>query len=335
MQAAATDAAVLDRPVRAAPARLSVRLRSITYLAEQIRGFEFVALDGGPLPPFTAGAHIDVHLPGGWIRQYSLCNDPAQRHRYIVAVLRDAQGRGGSIAMHDQLHAGSIVEISLPRNHFSLSERAERYLFVAGGIGITPIMSMLAAARALGKPFHLYYGTRSPERTAFLDELRPLVECGQATLHHDGGHASNGLDLRRLLAPYVPGTHLYYCGPSGFLDAVADAAAGWPAQAVHCERFSAPSTQGTEDAAGAFDVALARSGLHFTVAPGQSIVDVLRAHGVAVDVSCEQGYCGTCMTRYLGGHPIHRDSVLDDDDRREFVMICCCRAKDSTLVLDM
>lgn len=322
-------------PEKATSGRLEVRLRSIIHLAEDIRGFEFVDPAGHPLPPFTAGAHLDVHLPGGLIRQYSLCNDPAETHRYMVAVLRDGKGRGGSRAMHDQLKAGDRLAISAPRNHFELARGAGHHLFLAGGIGITPIMAMIAAVRARGESFHLYYCTRSPERTAFLPELRPLLASGQATVHHDGGDPANGLDLGLVLSRYRPGSHLYYCGPAGFLDAVERAASAWPAAARHCERFSAPAARPAQaEPDMPFQVELAGTGMRFQVPPGKTVVDVLEAHGIPVDVSCRSGYCGTCMTRYLEGEPVHRDSVLDEEDRREFVMICCCRAK-NTLVLDL
>jgi ferredoxin-NADP reductase len=317
---------------------LQVRVRSITYLAEDIRSFELVAPDGSALPPFSAGSHVDVKLPGGLIRQYSLCNDPAETHRYVVAALRDGKGRGGSIAMHDQLRAGSEISISRPRNHFPLAEAADHHVLVAGGIGITPMMSMIAVLRARRQNFHLYYSTRSPQRTAFLAELQPLVASGQASLHHDGGDPSRGLDFQKLFERQRPGAHIYYCGPAGFMDAMEAATAQWPQEAVHFERFSAPATAPSGDAAEAqhsFDIKLARSGGTFTVAPGETIVQVLGRNGIEVDVSCQEGYCGTCMTRYLDGQPMHRDSVLDQSDRESFVMICCARAKSGCLVLDL
>ncbi|WP_293029762.1 PDR/VanB family oxidoreductase [Pandoraea sp.] len=333
-----TAAAVREQPAQHGNAKLSVMLRTVVYLADDICSFEFVCPHGRSLPAFSAGAHIDIHLPGGIIRQYSLCNDPAERHRYVVAVLRDPRGRGGSLAMHEQLHPGAIVTISMPRNHFPLAAHASSYVFLAGGIGITPIMSMVAEARAAGKPFHLYYCTRTPQRTAFLRELRPLVEAGVALVHHDYGEVAAGLDLKRLLCDYPAGAHLYYCGPTGFLDAVEQAASGWPAQAVHCERFCAPASScAADDPEGdaPFEVELAKSGKRLTVAAGQTIADALVANGVEVDVSCRQGYCGTCMTRYLAGQPLHRDTVLDDEDREDFIMICCSRARGQSLVLDL
>jgi ferredoxin-NADP reductase len=324
--------------------RLDVRLQSITALADGINAFEFVSAAGGPLPSFTAGAHIDVHLSGGVIRQYSLCNSPHERHRYVVAVLREAQGRGGSIAMHDELRVGQTLSISQPRNHFALATGAQSHVFIAGGIGITPVMAMLAEVRRRGEAFHLYYCARTAQRAAFLDELKPLVESGEASLHFDNGDPRNGLDLVSTLAGHAPGAHLYYCGPGPLMDAIEAASGHWPSGTRHCERFSASaaaSARQADPAGGAgdedvpFEVELRRSQKTFTVQRGESIVDVLRGQGVEVDTSCCEGYCGTCMTRYLAGEPIHRDTVLDDEDREEFVMICCARAKSPTLVLDI
>lgn len=338
----ATVSATIDgAPVAAtaspvSPAKLQLQLRAITCLADDICSFEFVDPQHKPLPQFTAGAHIDVHLPDGVIRQYSLCNDPTETHRYVVAVLRDPNGRGGSVAMHDTLRAGMLVTVSAPRNHFELSDDAARYLFIGGGIGITPLMSMIAEVRARGQDFHLVYCTRSPQRTAFLRELQPLIASGHVTLHHDHGDPKQGVDLAALLRDATPGTHVYYCGPNGFLDAIDRAVQHWPKGTTHCERFSAPAGEAIDTSADTpFEVELKRSGKTFTVPPGQSIVHVMQAHGMDIDVSCEEGYCGTCMTRYLDGEPIHRDSVLDEEDREEFVMICCSRAKSKKLVLDI
>ncbi|SAL00536.1 ferredoxin-NADPH reductase [Caballeronia calidae] len=341
MEAVLTREEAVVRPDGDQRKTLDVTLKSITSLAENINAFEFVSLDGNALPAFSAGSHVDVHLPGATIRQYSLCNSPNERHRYVVAVLRDPAGRGGSVAMHDTLRAGQKIVISPPRNHFALAEPARKHLFIAGGIGITPIMAMLAQVQRRGEVFHLYYCARTPERAAFLDRLTPLVEKGLVSLHFDEGDPKKGLDLASTLAKQGEGTHLYYCGPGPFMDAIEAASAHWLASTRHCERFSAsgavaPSSP-VDGRAGdtPFDVELRRSGKRCTVQPGESIIEVLRAHDVAVDTSCCEGYCGTCMTRYLAGEPLHRDTVLDDEDREEFVMICCSRSKSPTLVLDL
>lgn len=344
MEAVLMREEALARPDGERITKLEVTLRSITSLAENINAFEFVSLDGRPLPAFSAGSHVDVHLSGGTIRQYSLCNSPDERDRYVVAVLRDPAGRGGSVAMHDTLRAGQRLVISTPRNHFALAQSARKHLFIAGGIGITPIMAMLDEVQRRGDHFHLYYCARTPQRAAFLDRVKPLVEKGLVSLHFDDGDPDQGLDLASTLETRPDGTHLYYCGPGRFMDAIEAASAHWPAGSRHCERFSASGAKAPASAGAAnderasetpFEVELRRSAKRCTVQPGESIVDVLRAHGIDVDTSCCEGYCGTCMTRYLAGEPLHRDTVLDDEDRQEFVMICCSRSKGPTLVLDL
>lgn len=317
--------------------KLSVRVRSVTWLAEDILSFELVDPDRKALPPFSAGSHIDVHLPGGLIRQYSLCNDPSETHRYVFAALRDRNGRGGSVAVH-ALSAGSRITVSRPRNRFALAEKVTAHVFAAGGIGITPIMSMVTSAMARGEPFHLYYCTRSLERTAFLDELKPLIASGRVTLHHDDGDPARSFDFQQVLARQQPGAHLYYCGPSGFMSAVEGACLHWLPESVHCERFNAPPPQAVAsegESESAFDVKLARTGEVFTIPTGRTIVEVLHENGIDIDVSCQEGYCGTCMTRYLEGEPLHRDTVLDEEDRKEFVMVCCARSREGCLVLDI
>jgi ferredoxin-NADP reductase len=317
---------------------INARIHAIDDLADGIKAFEFVRASGGSLPAFSAGSHIDVHLPGGLIRQYSLCNSATERHRYVVAVLRDPSGRGGSIAMHDMLEIGDLVTISLPRNHFPLAAAARQHTFIAGGIGITPIMAMVDHVRRRGEPFHLYYCARTPERAAFVEQLQPLVDGGMASLHYDYGKPEYGLDLSKALASRQEGTHLYYCGPAGLLDAIEKASTHWPRESRHCERFAASESTPVDDASAPdrpFDIELRRTRATFTVNPGETIVQVLRSHGVEIETSCCEGYCGTCMTRYISGEPNHRDSVLDEEDREEFIMICCSRSKSAALVLDI
>lgn len=319
-----------DNPMRVVVSR-------VRELVVGIRAYEFTRPDGATLPAFSAGAHIDVHLPGGLVRQYSLCNPSTDVNRYVIAVLREENGRGGSKAMHDDVHEGSELLISHPRNNFALARDAERYLFIAGGIGITPILPMLAEVQALGKEFRLYFCTRNRARTPFLEELTPLVSERRAVLHHDEGDINKALDLAAVLREREPDSHLYYCGPTGLMDAIAKQSAHWPQGTVHFERFSASadSQAPLQDGDSPFEVEIASTGEVFPIPADQTIVEVLRENGIDVDVSCEEGYCGTCMTRYTGGEPLHRDSVLDEEDRREFVMICCARSRGGRLVLDI
>jgi ferredoxin-NADP reductase len=312
-----------------------LRVRSIIWLADRINGYELVDPNGHDLPRFTAGAHIDVQLTNGLVRQYSLCNDPAERRRYLIAVLRENESRGGSWHLHDTVRTGDLVEVSVPRNNFPLAEEAERHLLLAGGIGIAPIMAMIATLKTRRAEFLVHYCTRSPEITAFRDELFLPAAEGRVQFHHDGGDPSRGLDIAAALAAPTPGTHLYYCGPPSMMAAAKAAAASWPAGTVHCEYF-VPSPEMRRQAADRpFRVRLARSGGDYEVPVGDSIVGVLRQHGVRVNTSCELGYCGACLTRYLAGEPDHRDQVLDAEGQKRWVMICCARAKSPVLELDL
>ena len=215
-----------------------LRVRSITYLAARINGYELVDPDGQDLPPFTAGAHISVQLAEGVVRDFSLWNDPAERTRYCIAVLRE--GRASS-QLHEGARVGTLVAASVPRNNFPLAPEAERHLLIAGGIGITPIMAMIAELRRLRAKFHAHYCTRSPEETAFLDDLAVLAALGRVQFHHDGGYPANGLDITATLREWRPGTHLYCCGPAGMMAAAATASAHWPVGTVHFEFFAGPN----------------------------------------------------------------------------------------------
>jgi vanillate O-demethylase ferredoxin subunit len=216
-----------------------LRIRSITYLAQRINGYELVDRDERDLPPFSAGAHIAVRVGDGPVRDFSLWNDPAERSHYCIAVLREPEGRG-SREWHEEVRVGDIVEASTPRNNFPLADDAERYLLIAGGIGITPIMSMIAELRRRRAEFRLHYCTRSPEETAFLDELAVLAAQDRVRFHHDGGDPAKGLDIAALLREYQPGTHVYYCGPAGMMASAEVASEHWPPGTVHCEYFAGP-----------------------------------------------------------------------------------------------
>jgi ferredoxin-NADP reductase len=215
-----------------------LRIRSITYLATRINSYELVDPAGQDLPRFTAGSHISVRLSEEIVRDFSLWNDPAERTRYCVAVLREGPG---SERLHGEARVGNLVATSVPRNNFPLAAKAERHLLIAGGIGITPIMAMIAELRRRRAEFHLHYCTRSPEETAFLDDLAVLAAQGRVQFHHDGGDPANGLDIAATLRDCRPGTHLYYCGPAGMMAAAAAASAHWPAGSVHFEFFAGPN----------------------------------------------------------------------------------------------
>jgi vanillate monooxygenase ferredoxin subunit len=313
-----------------------VRLARKSHETQDICSFELVAADGGALAPFSAGAHIDVHLDGGLVRPYSLCNDPRETHRYLIAVLREPASRGGSIAMH-ALRKGQEIEISEPRNHFGLARDAQAHLLLAGGIGITPILAMAEQLAAEGAAFQVHYCTRSVDRTAFMQRLRATEFAPRVQFHHDDGPAAQKLDIAALVERPWPGKHLYVCGPAGFMEAVLTAArsSGWVESSLHREYFAGAAT--TTDDDGAFDVQLASSGALIRVAADQSVVAALAAAGVQVPVSCEQGVCGTCVTRVLDGTPEHRDLFLTDAEhaRGDCFTPCCSRALSPRLVLDL
>ena len=216
-----------------------LRVRSITHLAQLINGYELADRDERALPDFTAGAHISVRVGDGPARDFSLWNDPAEHEHYCIAVLREPEGQG-SREWHERVRAGDIVEASMPRNNFPLADEAAHHLLIAGGIGITPIMAMIAELRRRRASFLLHYCTRSPEETAFLDDLTILAAQGRVQFHHDGGDPAKGLDLAAVLSEYKHGTHLYYCGPAGMMRAAEAASKNWPPGTVHCEYFAGP-----------------------------------------------------------------------------------------------
>ncbi|MFP2927361.1 PDR/VanB family oxidoreductase [Pyxidicoccus sp. 3LG] len=319
---------------------LRVRVAGIGREAEDILSYELVAEDGGALPPFEAGAHLDVRVPdpGDYVRSYSLCNDPDETHRYVIAVHRDSRGRGGSRAMHERVHVGDVLEVSPPTNNFPLLF-ARSYVLVAGGIGITPMLSMVRMLERTGASYTLHYCARTPERTAFHELLSSGPFANRVRFYFDGGDPTKGLDVKTLLATRGPGARLYCCGPAGLMKAVRDAATHhrWPWEKVHFESFTA---EGAGAASGQvdtdFEVAIRSTGQVLRVPPGQSVLNVLRSNGLRVPSDCEAGTCGTCVTRVCEGQPEHRDTFFQQEpagDKR--MLICVSRARSKRLVLDL
>lgn len=312
---------------------LKVRIERRDNEAEGICSYELVSVDGAPLPAFSAGAHIDVHIAPGLVRQYSLCNSPSERHRYVIGVLRDPASRGGSQAMHEQIRAGAALTISAPRNHFPLVD-APRSVLLAGGIGITPLLSMAETLSAQGAQFELHYCTRSPERTAFRDRILSAPYAPQVRFHHD---SVKPLDLPALLAGLPRDTHIYFCGPAGFINHVQATAAlvNWPESQLHLEYFGAAPVESDGDLP--FEVKLKSSGKCYTIPPGRTVLRVLSDAGVFVPASCEQGVCGTCLTRVLDGVPDHRDLYLTESEQaaNDLFAPCCSRSRSATLLLDL
>lgn len=316
---------------------LTVTVARKTVEAEGICSFELVAADGRPLPAFSAGSHVDVQVPGGLTRQYSLCNDPAESHRYLIAVLDDPASRGGSRAMHAQVEPGDALVISAPKNHFALAHEAKAHLLLAGGIGVTPILCMAERLAQVGGDFRMHYCTRSAARTAFRQRIADSAFAQRVHHHYDDGASAQRLDIPALLSAPEPGVHLYVCGPKGFMDAVLGSARaqGWPEVQLHFEFFSAEVGPAADDEG--FEVQLASSGRVVAVPRDKTVVQALAAAGVEVQTSCEQGICGTCLTRVLEGVPEHKDLYLTPEEQaaNDVFTPCCSRAKSARLVLDL
>ncbi len=311
----------------------TLRIREKAEIAAGIFRFELARADGGDLPEFTAGAHVEVLAPNGLVKKYSLCNDPAETNRYEIAVKREDNGAGGSLSLARDARAGDAISVGIPRNDFPLAANVRDFLFIAGGIGVTPILSMMRHLKSSGGgTARLYYLTRAPEMTAFRDELKAEFG-GQVVFHHDGGDPARALDLWPILEK-PRGRHLYCCGPRPLMEAVRDMSGHWSSAAVHFEDFGATKpAHKPEDTS--FRVRLARSGETFEIPANVSILDVLRAEGKPVSSSCESGTCGTCRTRLLSGEAEHRDLVLTAAEHATNIMICVSRAKSGELVLDL
>jgi ferredoxin-NADP reductase len=308
-----------------------VRVETKRQIAEGVVELRLREVGDHPLPPWAPGAHIDLLLDGAPTRQYSLCGETADHHVWRVGVLRDPNGRGGSQYVHDQLRQGDTVRVRGPRNNFPLVS-SPRYLFIAGGIGITPILPMIAAADAAGADWRLVYGGRQRASMAFLDALAAHGERVSVRPQDETGL----LDLDTLLGSPQPDTLVYCCGPEPLLAAVEERCASWPPRSLHVERFAAkPLTEPV--LSGAFEVELAQSELTLTVPPDRSVLSVVEEAGVGVLYSCSEGTCGTCEVPVLDGEPDHRDSVLNDDERQanDCMMICVSRSRTPRLVLDL
>jgi vanillate O-demethylase ferredoxin subunit len=295
--------------------------------------------EGRDLPPFSAGSHIDIEVAPGLVRQYSLCNKPHERNRYVIGVLRDAASRGGSSGIFENFHVGTDVKISEPRNHFALEPKASRILLFAGGIGITPILCMAYRLSETHVPFVLHYSAKSRARAAFLDQIAGTSLADRTHLYFSDGPAEQKLNVAAALAAPDPEAHIYVCGPAGYIDKVLSEArqAGWTEANLHREFFLPPETDNATQTAGAFQVRLASTGQVFDVPPEKSIATVLLDAGIEIPVSCESGVCGSCITRLLEGTPDHRDFYFTDAEKvkNDQFTPCCSRALTPLLVLDL
>jgi vanillate O-demethylase ferredoxin subunit len=310
-----------------------MQVKRISFEAQGVLGFELRPVNTQPLPAFTAGAHVDLHLQNGSIRSYSLLNPQTESHRYLIAVNRDAASRGGSKYLHENIRPGDVLTVSPPRNNFPLNEDAQESVFIAGGIGVTPILAMVHRLESLGKSWRLHYCARTRKSAAYVEELIALGS-DRVRLTFDGEDGGQILDLAAVVASAAPGAHLYCCGPTGMLSAFERATAAIASDRVHLEYFAATRAAAVE---GGFAIDLAKSGRTLLVPPGRSILDVLIEAGVDIHFSCAEGICGSCETRVLAGTPDHRDLVLSTDEKasNRTMMICCSGCKSDKLVLDL
>ena len=313
---------------------LSLRVRRMEWESDGVLSVTFEALDQSPLPSWSAGAHIDLHLPGVITRQYSLCGSSDNQLEWRIAVLREPAGRGGSAAVHDKLRPGDIVDVVGPRNNFVMDD-SPAYLFIAGGIGITPMVPMMERAEATGATWRLVYGGRSRASMAFVRDLEERYE-GHVTVWPQDDQGL--LDLDGLLTVPHADTLVYCCGPEALLSAVESRCGAWTHGALRVERFAAkPRDEPDPSTESEFEVVLSRSGSTITVPAGMSVLEALEANGIDAPNSCREGICGTCETAVIEGVPEHRDSLLSEDERAasDTMMICVGRSKCPRLVLDL
>lgn len=313
---------------------LTVQVADVRAEACDVMTLELRAPGGSELPPFEPGSHLDLHLPNGLLRQYSLTNDWRERDRYVIGVGRAEKSRGGSDYVHSHIRAGMQLKISAPRNNFPLDREAERFLFIAGGIGITPIMAMIRWCVAQSKPWRLIYAARSRQRAAFYEQICGLARsCAQ---FHFDDEAGQVLDVAQAISSWSPGERIYCCGPTPLMEAVKSLAGQLPADTVRFEWFTVPESDEPQES-DSFSVRLERSDKEFQVPADRSILEVLEENGFEVPFSCREGLCGTCVTNVLAGEPDHRDYVLTDEERAagKQMTICCSRSKSPSLTLDL
>jgi ferredoxin-NADP reductase len=307
-----------------------VRLQSITYEAKDVNLFEFIALNGQKLQAFSAGSHIDVYLPNGLIRQYSLCNSPLENDRYVIGVKRDAESRGGSTLMHDELKVGIKLKISLPRNNFPLSNQLQHSVLIGGGIGITPLISMAHELSAKNASWQLFCSFKSRSDVALSWQFDP----SKVHLHIDNESQNGFLDMASILSNAPEGSHFYCCGPEPMLNQFIELSKSIDSSRIHFEFFKPIATKVSGDS---FEVNLHQTKKRFQVGPDQTILQVLQKNGISAPGSCEQGICGTCETLVLDGIPDHRDSLLSAEEKstNKVMMICCSRSLSPSITLDL
>lgn len=303
-------------------------------IARDVYLFELRDPDGAQLPTFDAGSHIALQVPSGAMRQYSLCNDPAETNRYLIAVKREAQGRGGSLSLTEQITVGDTIPAAIPSNMFRLDSKAKSFILVAGGIGITPMLAIMRTLLAEGlRGFKLYYFARDVAGTAFLNELSEAPFAKHTKVIHSQDNGAKAFDLWSVFERPVSGTHVYCCGPKRLMDSVKDMTGHWQSSTIHFESFGADTKPHADDKP--FDVVLRRSGQKVTVGATQSILEALRQVQVRIPSSCESGTCGSCKVCYVEGEVSHRDLALLDEEKPNQIIVCVSRAISDVLVLDL
>lgn len=320
-----------DTPAYGQGSTMKARIKKIEWEADGINSYFLTALDGQDMPAFEPGAHVDVQLKPGLTRSYSLVNDPKERRYYEIAVHHAIDSRGGSRHIHEVWRVGEIVEISAPKNNFPMHEDAPHTVLIAGGIGVTPMLPMIARLEDLGKSWELHYVAATPERAAYVDRIAAFPN---AKIVFDGIEGGAKLDLAGLSESAPGDAHLYCCGPGGMLDAFVALNKGRPSENVHIEYFSAETEIATD---GGYALELTRSGKTITVAEGETMLDALLTAGVDIGFACSEGVCGTCQVKVLDGVPDHRDHFLTDEEKaaNTSVMVCCSGSCSSKLVLDI
>lgn len=316
--------------------QIKVLVRTLRFEAQDVLSIELVSVDGKPLPGFAAGAHIDVLLPNGASRSYSLVNSQNECGAYLIAVFRGPGAGAGSSYIHENLRPGQELWISAPRNNFPLAEVAQRHVFIAGGIGVTPFCSMIARLNELGRSWKLFYCVRTRRKAAFINVLTELASHGDGEVVYtfDGEPGGQMLDIAAAIAAEGPNTHFYCCGPNGMLTVYRVACASLATDRVHLEYFTSDVSAAS---GGGFVVVLARSGRRVPIPPGETILDALVREGLQLSFSCKEGICGACETGVIDGVPDHRDMILSEADRAAngSMMICCSGSRTPELVLDL
>lgn len=317
-----------------APNRHQVYVKSITHEADDVLAYELRACGEGELPPFTAGSHIDLVIDGIPLRSYSLLNDPAERHRYLIAVAKDPKSRGGSRLIHERLRCGDSLQISAPKNHFPLVDGAHRSVLIAGGIGITPLWSMAQHLSGKGAAWELHYFARNRCSAALLERMQDSIARGDSRLLLERDVEATLREIRDLFSADDGERHYYCCGPSGMIEAYKDLSRGIAGDRVHFESFVPLQEAAT---AGGYEVVLAKTGKTLSMEAGKSILDALGEAGVEVMSSCREGICGACEVRVIEGIPDHRDSILSDAEKQanKTMFVCCSGSRSPRLVLDL